>query len=346
MSVFAAFLTSMGVTLFAIPSIMRVAKLKHLYDMPGERKSHDDAVPTLGGMAIFAGMLFSVTFWADQRELAELQYIIASVLILFFVGIKDDLIEIVPWKKLVGQLIAATIIVHFAEIRIYNIFGLFGINDIPVWASYVLTIFTMIVITNSFNLIDGIDTLAGSIGLIVSLTLGTWFLLFQETQFAIWAFALSGSLIAFLWFNKTPARIFMGDTGSLILGFTASILAIQFIEFTRHIPFDHSYKVLSVPVVAVSILIIPLFDTLRVFLIRAYRGVSPFSSDRRHVHHRLVDLGFSHVQATLILCLVNLSFIVGSYLLQGIQGELLLVLVIAFAIFLDASLSLLLRRKP
>lgn len=168
--------------------------------------------------------------------MVELQYIMASMLILFFIGIKDDLVELTAWKKLLGQILAAVIVVHFADIKIFNIFGLFGLNEIPLWLTYPLTVFTIVVITNSFNLIDGIDGLAGSIGVLTSLTFGAWFLAFGETQFAIWSFSLTGALLSFLYFNKTPAKIFMGDTGSLIIGFTAAILAIQFIEFNRHLP--------------------------------------------------------------------------------------------------------------
>lgn len=345
LSVIWAFFTAMAVTLFSIPSIVRVAELKHLYDYPGERKHHGGATPTLGGIAIFAGMIFSMTFWSDQNSIVELQYIIASLIVLFFMGIKDDIIELVAWKKLLGQLLAAAIIVHYTDIRIDNLFGFFGINNLPVWASYIISIFTFVVITNSFNLIDGINTLAGSIGLVVALTFGIWFLLFNSPQFAILAFALAGALLGFLWFNKTPAKIFMGDTGSLILGFTAAILAIQFIQTNRMLPRDADYKVLSVPVVAISILIIPLFDTLRVFLLRALKGRSPFSSDRTHIHHRLVDLGLSHINATALLVLVNLFFIFSTYHLQGMPGELLLLYVIVMAVVFDLTLFLISGRK-
>jgi UDP-GlcNAc:undecaprenyl-phosphate/decaprenyl-phosphate GlcNAc-1-phosphate transferase len=324
MFVTAAFFTAFFVTLFSIPSIVKVAAMKNLYDLPGDRKTHHGAIPTLGGVGIFAGMLFAITFWANQQDLVELQYIIASFLLLFFMGVKDDIVDLVAWKKLLGQLIAALIVAHYADIRVYNMFGLFGVNDVPLWFSYVLTIFTIVVVTNSFNLIDGIDTLAASLGLIASLTFGAWFLAFQATEFAICAFALSGSLLAFLYFNKTPAKIFMGDTGALIVGFTCSILAIQFIEINRHLPVDHPYKILSVPIVAISIMVIPLFDTFRVFFLRVLRGRPPFSSDRQHVHHRLVDLGLSHVTASLILSLVTLFFIVTIYFLQSFSWIIML----------------------
>lgn len=318
-------LTALCLTLFAIPSIIKVAGIKHLYDEPDtDRKQHKNNVPTLGGLAIFAGLLFSITFWSNQEEILELQYIISSIIILFFLGLKDDIVSLVAWKKLVGQLLAATIIVHFADIRLTTLYGLFGIDAIPTWFSYLLSIFTIIVITNSFNLIDGIDTLAGSTGVLSSTLFGIWFYQYGETQYAILSFSLVGSLIGFLWYNKTPAKIFMGDTGSLIVGLIASILAIKFIELNRVLPKDHIHKILSVPVVTVAILILPLFDTIRVFFIRIKQGKSPFSADRNHIHHILIDLGLSHMFASLCLIVGNFCIAASVYLLQGIKGEWLL----------------------
>ena len=161
-SYFLGLLTAGVITAFAIPSIIRVSKLKHLFDVPDERKHHKEVIPTLGGMAIFAGMLFAVTFWTDQVQIVELQYIIASLLILFFIGIKDDLVNLRASKKLIGQIIAGIILVHMAEIRLTTFYGMFGIRDLPLWFSYVFSVFTCVVITNACNLIDGIDGLAAS----------------------------------------------------------------------------------------------------------------------------------------------------------------------------------------
>jgi UDP-N-acetylmuramyl pentapeptide phosphotransferase/UDP-N-acetylglucosamine-1-phosphate transferase len=345
MTILFAFLTALAICSFSIPSIIRVAEIKGLFDSQDERKTHAEEVPTLGGIAIFAGLIFSLTFWSDQSQILELQYIIASLIILFFMGIKDDIVPLSVSKKLLGQIAAAAIIVHYTEIKLTNMYGLFGLKDLNIFWSYSLSIFTIIVVTNSFNLIDGINTLAGGLGLLASLSFGSWFLAFGSGQYALLAFCLAGALCGFLIYNKTPAKIFMGDTGSLILGFLCGILAIQFIETNRVLPRDHDFKVLSVPVVAVSILAIPLFDTLRVFIVRAIRGHSPFSADRRHVHHRLIDLGLSHGQASVILVFVNALAIVLVYFFQGLKGEILLGLVTAYLFIFDIALLLTSRKR-
>lgn len=329
----------MAITLFAIPSIIRVAKIKSLFDEPGERKKHGQSVPTLGGMAIFAGLLFSVTFWTNQSEIVELQYIIAALLILFFLGIKDDLIDLRAWKKLVGQILAAVILVHYADIRLTTFYGLFGLGDMSIYSSYFFSIFTIVVITNSFNLVDGIDGLAASLGIVGAATFGAWYYFLGMTQYAILSFALIGSLLGFLWFNRSPAKIFMGDTGSLLVGIIMAILAIKFIDSIRVLPRTHPYKILSVPIFTCAVLIVPLFDTLRVFIIRLSQKRSPFSPDRNHIHHILIDLGMTHMQATAFLVLFTILSIGGIYLSQGLKGELLLVLINLVPVVLFTALS-------
>ena len=159
----------------AIPSIIRVSIVKNLFDVPGERKSHSSSVPTLGGLAIFAGVVFSYTFWSAGYDYTASQYIISAIIIMFFIGIKDDIIDLSAMKKLYGQIIASIIIALFANIRITSLYGVFGVYQVPYWFSVLLTIFTILVIINAYNLIDGIDGLAGGIGAIASFTFGLWF---------------------------------------------------------------------------------------------------------------------------------------------------------------------------
>ena len=316
--------TSFIICFFAIPSIIKIAELKNLFDEPDDRKRHSKSVPTLGGIAIFAGAIFSITFWANQGQIVELQYIIASLLILFFVGIKDDIVNLVAHKKLLGQIIAACIIVFFADIRLTSLYGILGIYHLSYTPSCIISLLAVIGITNSFNLIDGIDTLAGSVGLLSTLLFGSWFFLAEHHQYAIMAFSLAGALLAFLYFNRTPAKVFMGDTGSLLVGLICSIMAIKFVEFNRDYIGPKQYQIFSVPAVAISVLIIPLFDTLRVMVIRLLNKKSPLSPDRNHIHHILVDLGLSHHKSVLILISLNFLLVVLAYQLQHITGEILL----------------------
>lgn len=304
------FLTAFALTYFAIPSIIKVAHQKKLFDVPVGRSSHTVSTPSLGGIAIFSGAIFSFIMWTPFEEFANLQYILCAFIILFLVGARDDIAPLSPKYKLAGQILAALILIFKSDIILHGFYGLFGITaDIPYWISVVITLFTMLVIINAFNLIDGIDGLAGSIGVLIIGTLGAWFFLTGNWGYTAIAFATVGAITGFLRYNFTPAKIFMGDTGALLIGLASSILVIEFIDMNTDLEASNPYKFNASPVVAIGILIIPLFDTLRVFVTRIIRGHSPFHPDRRHIHHLLIDYGLGHTTATMILFFVNMVFI-------------------------------------
>jgi UDP-GlcNAc:undecaprenyl-phosphate/decaprenyl-phosphate GlcNAc-1-phosphate transferase len=299
----------------ATPSLIKVAKLKHLVDEPGEeRKLHLRSIPTIGGIIIFSAIIFSYALWFPDvgddlhQSIREFKYLTASLIILFFIGVKDDIIGTAPVKKLLAHIVVAFILVMMGEIKIQSMHGLFYVEEIPDWASVLLSVFVYIVIVNAFNLVDGVDGLAAGIGCIAGACFGTWFALTGNEPLALLSFILSGALIGFLVFNFAPAKIFMGDSGSLTIGCIISVLAIQMIETNpSHIP---AYlKGISVPVLAMAILVYPLLDTLRIFIVRAVKGQSPFSADKNHLHHRLLDLGFRHAGTVLILYVYNLAIV-------------------------------------
>ncbi len=302
------------ITFFAIPVIIQVAKDKKLFDEPDERKVHKTVIPTLGGLGIFAGFIIATLMGVPSAITSELQYFAAAATVIFFLGIKDDILVLSASKKFIGQLIAAGIIIKFGGVQITNMHGFLGIYEIPHVASIVLSIFTIIVITNSFNLIDGVDGLAGSLGLLTTLVFGAYFFYAGQLTYAVMAFALAGSTIGFLIYNFSPAKIFMGDTGSLLLGLVNSILVIKFINVAGN-PVSN-LPIAAAPAIGFSILMIPLFDTLRVFGLRILDRRSPFSPDRIHVHHFLLDLGLSHRMVTFTCVTVNIAFITMAILLR------------------------------
>ncbi len=319
------------ITYFAIPPIIKVAKDKKLFDEPDERKVHKSVIPTLGGLGIFAGFIIATLMGVPVHMANELQYFLAAAMVIFFLGIKDDILLLSPTKKFMGQLIAAGIIIKFGGIQINNLQGFLGIYEIPHITSYILTAFTIIVVTNSFNLIDGVDGLAGSLGLLTSLVFGVYFFVTGELMYSVMALSLAGSLIAFLIYNFSPAKIFMGDTGSLLIGLLNSIFAIKFISVAANQ--DASLPLLSAPAIAFAILIVPLFDTLRVFSLRIFNRRSPFSPDRNHIHHFLLDLGLSQRIISLICVSANIVFIGLAYFLRS-QGTTMVMGALATAAFL------------
>lgn len=325
-----SFITAFLLVYLAIPSIINIARVKHLYDVPDHRKSHDEAVPTLGGVAIFAGVIFSIILWTPFEVFGDLQYILCSFIIIFLIGAKDDILPMSPFRKMMGQIFACFILVFKAQVRLTSLYGIFGVYEMPEIASILLSMFTILVIINAFNLIDGINGLTGSLATLISITLGTWFFLVDRVDLAIIAFSLAGATIAFLRYNITPARIFMGDTGSMLIGLISAILVIEFIEIHTEIQ-GSPYAFKAVPAVAVGILILPLFDTLRVFVVRLFKGKSPLNADRSHIHHLLLDTGLSHMQATSVLLLVNLAFIFFVVFFQDLGNLRLLIITLIMA---------------
>ena len=335
-----SFITAFTLTYFAIPSVIQVAREKNLVDVPGGRHVHQEVTPSLGGFAIFAGMMFSIMLWTPFALYGgTLQYILCAFVIIFLIGAKDDILPISPTNKLVGQILAAAILVFKADVRITGFHGIMGIEQLPFGVTALLTIFTILVIINGFNLIDGINGLSGSISTLICATLGIWFLLIKRYDLTIIAFSTAGAVIAFLKYNYTPAKIFMGDTGALLIGLVCSILTINFIEINNNLDNQHLWKINAGPAVAFGILIFPLFDTLRVFITRAVKGRSPLSPDRNHIHHLLIDSGFSHMQATSILVVANLAFIILVFSIAQYTDALsLIVLLLSIATILAALL--------
>ena len=307
------------ITFFAIPVIIQIAKSKKLFDEPDERKVHKAVIPTLGGLGIFAGFIVAMLMGAPHSP--ELQYFSASIIVIFFLGLKDDILILSANKKFIGQLIAAGIIMRFGNIYLDNMHGFLGINQIPHFASIVLTLFAIIVITNSFNLIDGVDGLAGSLGFVTTFAFGCYFYYANELTYAVMAFSLSGATLGFLIYNFSPAKIFMGDTGSLLIGLINSILVIKFIHVAGT-P-GHSYSFNSAPALGFAVLMIPLFDTLRVFGLRILDRRSPFSPDRIHIHHYLLDLGLCHKKVTLTCVGATIFFIGIAVLLRNFDTTLI-----------------------
>jgi UDP-GlcNAc:undecaprenyl-phosphate/decaprenyl-phosphate GlcNAc-1-phosphate transferase len=311
--------------------------------VPDARKVHQSAITPLGGIGIFAGFVFGCLLTVNFKSSFEFQYFIAATLVIFFLGLKDDILVISPIKKFIGQVLTAFLIIYYGRIQIRSMHGFFGIQELPEMFSLILTYFAVIVIINSFNLIDGVDGLAGSLGLMSSVLFGIYFLKVDMPSYYILAFSLSGSLLAFLIFNFQPAKIFMGDTGSLLIGAINAILAIKFINSASDT--DIVFPLASSPAIGFTILMIPLLDTLRVFAIRIFKRRSPFSPDRNHIHHLLLDRGFSHRAITLILVAINLGLVAFVYLERSLGCTILILSVFAF-FFSFIALCYYARSKP
>lgn len=294
-----------------IPKIIRVVEYKRLMDDPNQRSSHKDRTPTLGGVSFFYTLIFALFFIKGWSSFDEAIYIIPGLTILFIVGLKDDLVVISPGAKLIAQVFAVTFILANPSFTIDSLNGFLNINEIPYYLYLVIAGFMMLTIINSYNLIDGIDGLASVVGIVIMVIYTTIFYLTKEYFFALLAITLNAGLMAFLGFNlSSDKKIFMGDTGSLIVGFFISILTLKFLALKPIVYTELPFLLENAPLIAISILIVPLFDTARVFAIRIANKKGPFSPDRNHTHHVLIDYwGLTHKQASFIIGCFNLLFV-------------------------------------
>jgi UDP-GlcNAc:undecaprenyl-phosphate/decaprenyl-phosphate GlcNAc-1-phosphate transferase len=328
-----AFFTSLVITWYFVPRIIRVVNERNLVNRPVEHNIHEGNIPRLGGIAIFAGFTTGLLL-SVNGYIHGITYITVSCLLIFFVGLIDDLLFLKPKNKLASEILIVFVIVLFTDLRFTDLHGFLGISVIPAWVSYLLSVFLIVIIMNAFNLIDGIDGLASSVGVISALAFGIWFYLSGDWGYTIMSVSLTGALLAFLRFNLSSGKdkIFMGDSGSLVIGLVLAIFAVHFSQL--NLTDKAAYKLYSSPSVSIAILIIPLFDTLRVIVLRIRDHQHPFIADNRHVHHMMLRAGFSHKKATVVISIFNIFLIALALLLDPIGilylGLVLLILCMLF----------------
>jgi UDP-N-acetylmuramyl pentapeptide phosphotransferase/UDP-N-acetylglucosamine-1-phosphate transferase len=305
------FLGGFVLTLFSIPKIISLVEYKNLMDDPTSRSSHLKTTPTLGGIAFFIALILSLFFLKDWSLSNDNIYLIPGLTILFITGLKDDLLVLSPTTKILTQLISIFFVLANETYVIQSLNGFFEIQEIPLFFYYTIGCVVMLVIINAFNLIDGIDGLASIVGIVILTAYSLIFYYSNENFYVLLCLTLIGCLIAFLRFNlSSNKKIFMGDTGSIILGFIISVLSLRFmalpVESYNNLPFQPE----NTPLIAICILFVPLFDIARIFVLRLVNKKNPFSPDRNHTHHVLVDyFKISHCQLSFIIGGFNLVFI-------------------------------------
>ncbi len=341
----AAAITSFVISFLIVPVIIKYSLRKNLVDIPGRRKIHKKLTPSMGGIAIFCGFFISTLIWLDFQSWGQIKFILVALFVIFFIGVRDDLVPLRAILKLVGQVMAASLLVILFNLRLHSFYGLFGVHELPDLVSYVITIFTIIVITNSFNLIDGLDGLAGTIASISLLAFGIWFFLVGDTIYAITSFTMLGAIFAFLIFNWEPSEVFMGDTGALVIGMMLAILTIHFINTNYELPSAADYKFRATVATAACFIMIPLVDTLRIVILRLLKRQSPFKPDKSHIHHAILRLGKSHSQTTIILGITQVFFIGMAIVLHKVYDKYMLLGVVIISIILSVTLDRLILKK-
>lgn len=336
---FLAFLTSFLTSVLFFPVLIQLFTKYKLSDSPGGRKIHQNVVPSMGGIGFFMAASISLGIWNWQFSIPDIRYIFGAILLMFFVGLRDDFVELKASKKLLGQLVSVLMVVVAADIRIRTFHGFLGIEELNLFASYAFSSLVLLALTNGFNLIDGLDGLAGSIAVITLSILGIWFYIQGVESYALLSFVFLGGILSFLIFNWHPAKIFMGDTGSLTLGFTLATLIIAFMEINEALPEGTFLKVKPTFSTSVALMIFPLYDMARVFTKRLAKGKKPMSPDKSHVHHFLMRMGLSHDKVAYLLGFIQFAIIILAFSMKDFSDHIVLPIISIIVIFLGWRLD-------
>ncbi|PZV81485.1 UDP-N-acetylmuramyl pentapeptide phosphotransferase/UDP-N-acetylglucosamine-1-phosphate transferase [Algoriphagus aquaeductus] len=304
-----ATLTSFSVGFLLTPIVISVLRKAKIGDTPGGRKIHKKFTPSMGGIAFMLATYVALAIWGWQYPLPDIRYLLGAIALMFFVGFRDDMVELNPKHKILGQLISVVLVVVVSDIRIKEFHGFLGIEELPLVVSYVFSSFVLLALTNAFNLVDGLDGLAGTIAIISLSLLSAWFYVQGLESYALLSFTLLGGILSFMVFNWHPAKIFMGDTGSLALGFSIGSLILAFMEYNSALPAGALLKIEPSFTMGIVLLIYPLYDMARVFTRRISKGKHPMSADKSHVHHFLLRSGLKHNQVALLLGLIQVVLI-------------------------------------
>lgn len=324
-----AFLTSALMTAVTMPWLLRFCKKRGLFDMPNSRKIHHNKIPRLGGVIFAPALIISVgvivvAMMLRNQVLFQLQlstYLLFSGLFMIFViGLIDDVLGLAAKIKFLVQLVAA-LFMPLCNLYINNLYGFCGIWEIPPYVGYPLTILIALLIVNAINLIDGIDGLAGGLGLLTVAVFSGLYLNLGVIIYPIVTFSMLGTLVVFLYYNlcgnvEKGTKTFMGDTGSLILGYVIAYLCIKYAMSSSHVLPSRLCPIL----VSFTLVIVPVFDLIRVAIGRIWRGTGIFSADKTHIHHLCLATGMSmHTALAFILCL-QAGFDVVNYLMFTLAG--------------------------
>ena len=332
-------LVSFLIGLISMPLVIRIAKAKGFVVRPNKRMSHEGEIPNIGGLDIcFSFMLTYLFFEFNQME--QNQFFLIGLFAIMVVGFIDDVLILTPFTKLLGEALAGIALIGFADMRITHLHGIFGLQEIGIIPSYLISLFILIAIINAINLIDGIDGLASGLGILYCLFFAVYFYLVGQNSWSLLAICMIGSLAVFFIYNVFghKDKIFMGDSGSLLLGYLLTAFVFRFCEINAHHMIPDQLHMSAAPAVAICVLTIPLFDTIRVSLTRIKKRRSPFQPDKNHIHHLLLRTGLNHIQTTSVLLSVSLLFI--GLAILGRNWNIWLLLFVDFAIATALTLIL------
>lgn len=349
----AGFLLAVTVGRMLIPKIILISKKKRILDMPNVRKVHSSQIPRLGGVAFFPAIMMAYwfvrgLFWQFNTfdavvPFEDFLFFTTGLMLICIVGITDDISGLSYKCKFVFQVVGALLLV-LPYCYIDNLQGLFGLYAIPAWAGVPFTLLLLVALVNAANLIDGVDGLCSGLGVLIFSVLSLLNLLAGNAHLALLGACAVGATLVFFMYNVfgRKLKIFMGDSGSLILGYIAAFLCLQLVVGAQH---GHTVPHLTL-ISLMGVVFVPMADMTRVFAQRILSGKSPFTPDKRHIHHKFLQLGYTHLQCTLMIVLIQAVYIVGNFLLADrVNINVALLINIVAMVVLVLSLNARIRRR-
>lgn len=323
------------------PIVIKISRLKGLLSKPNSRSVHTTKTANLGGIGIYLAVYIIITIFGSYFENNQLIYVLGAITIMFMLGVIDDLISVAPKTKIILQAAVSLYIIIVNDIRLENLQGLLGIYEIPYTVSILLTVFIFIILINAYNLIDGVDGLAGCFAIIASVLLGIFFYLQKNFELYFLSIIMVGALIAFLRFNFSKKnKIFMGDTGTMVVGFLLAYLTLNAVNTeVNEMTYVSSVNIL---LFVLALFSFPIIDTVRVFCSRLKSGKHPFIADKNHTHHILLGIGLKHYQIALVAVALTLCTVIILFVFRNLYSNLLLFILIniwALSLFIISKLK-------
>lgn len=329
------FLVSLCATWWIFKKVLKIAKLKNIVDNPDGRKIQSVPVPILGGVAVFFGMVVAFATAGLLFDISNMFAMLCVMSIMLYLGMMDDILGLSPRLRFFVEILVVLLLIYCNDYSINSLHGLWGVYEMSPWVAVPLTVFACVGIINAINLIDGVNGLCSAYCIVTCAIFGAIFIVTGDYDRASLAILCIGALIPFFCHNVfgTKSKMFIGDSGTLVMGIIMSSFVINALKVDSAIA-SAMPKNFGVVPFTLAVLAIPVFDTLRVMILRLLRGVSPFTPDRNHLHHMLYDLHFSHIGITSTEILANL-FIVGCWYLSyrlGASIDMQLYVVIFFGV--------------
>ena len=317
-----AFLAALVVVIWSHPIVRKVAVKRNIVDNPDARKLQKEPVPVMGGVAVFFGLVTGLCVMSLFFDTASLLPVFVAMSLMLCVGVMDDVSGLSPWLRFVIEIAVVVVLIFTTDLSLNHLHTLWGFYNLPGWLSIPLTIVAVVGMINALNLIDGVDGLSSGFCVIASVAFGIFFYMIGNAVMLALCAVVVASLLPFFLHNVfgKSSKMFIGDGGSLMMGLVMSSYVVEAIAYRGSLSYTMP-EGMGMVAFTMAVMSVPVFDTLRVMIMRIVRGVSPFHPDKTHLHHLFIDLGFSHIGTTLSVLSLNLIVMLAWFLTYKLGGS-------------------------